>query len=172
MRRQHARRSTEGCRAVGWSSASSSMRASGNSVRGLSGSSCNCSMGTTCDGPVRASTAIESLAVERDGSLASQASMPSAASGTGSCDAVAAAPSKSNCSPLDLVHSMRMPASCRDPSMRESGWQDQAQGLGKSQHVHCALRTSDERRPRVTHRFNFPHCRSAERTRHAWSTKT
>ena len=44
-----------------------------------------------------------------------------------------------------MVHGMRMPASCRDLSMRESGWQDWAQSLGKSQHVHCALRASNER---------------------------
>ena len=56
------------------------------------------------------------------------------------------------------THFMPIGASCRCSWLRESAGTNRVQRLWKSQDIHCALRTSQELRRRVTHRFNFRRC--------------
>ena len=138
------------------SSASSLSRSVGNSVRGLSGSSQGRSMATT-----RASSTLTSSAgasrevVVSGGSATSTALGPRSSNAIESVDATAVVSSKSNCSPFDLLHGMRMTASCRGSSMCERASQNWALSLAKSQEIQCAPSASHHLLSGFTDGFNF-----------------
>ena len=103
MRRHHAPRSAEGCRAVGCPRRVR-RAASGNSVRGLSGSSHRSSMGTTSACSAKTSDAGMSGEVDGCCSSISSASMATLLVALQSLNANDVASSKSSCSPFGLTH--------------------------------------------------------------------